>query len=161
LTGKKPPVEIAGFSTSEETHEAESCPEGHAPIESTYYEKNDTYRVKIDTCHCGSCPNRSACGAKMQKKSAVVTVSAKKVKRAAKLKEMGTDDYALRRRQRNGVEAIPSLLRRNCSAGGIPVMGLRRSRLFFGFKIGALNFKKMLKFARGKCAHEASAGKCA
>jgi nucleoside-triphosphatase THEP1 len=52
-------------------------------------------------------------------------------------------------------------LRRKYNVGGIPVMGLRRSRLFFGFKIGALNFKKMLKFARDKCDHEASAGKCA
>jgi hypothetical protein len=107
LTGKKPPVEIAGFSINEETHEVESCPEGHTPIESTYYEKTDTYRVKIDTCRCESCPNKDACGAKFQKKGAVVTVSGKKVKWAAKLKEMGTDEYALRRRQRNGVEAIP------------------------------------------------------
>jgi hypothetical protein len=50
-------------------------------------------------------------------------VSAKKAKRVAKLKEMGSDDYALRRCQRNGVEAIPSLLRRKCNADGIPVMG--------------------------------------
>jgi hypothetical protein len=94
LTGVKPPVEIAGFKINEETREVESCPEGHEPIESTYYEKNDAYRVKFDTCHCESCPNRTACGAKMQKKSAVAAVSAKKVKRAAKLKEMGTPQKA-------------------------------------------------------------------
>jgi hypothetical protein len=52
-------------------------------------------------------------------------------------------------------------LRRKYKVDGIPVMGLIQRRLFFGFKIAALSFKKLLKFARGKCAHAGSAGGCA
>ena len=47
---------------------------------------------------------------------------------------------------RNGVEAIPSLLRRRYHVDKIPTHGKNRTRLYFGFKIAALDFQKLLDY---------------
>ena len=45
-------------------------------------------------------------------------------------------------RYRNGVEAIPSLLRRKYGIDRMPVRGLLKTGFFFGFKIGAINVRR-------------------
>ena len=50
---------------------------------------------------------------------------------------------------RNGVETLPSLLRRQYHADRMLVRGLIRGRFFFGCKIGALNFKKLFTYRKG------------
>ncbi|MFR3667306.1 MAG: hypothetical protein ACLTVV_06050 [Ruminococcus sp.] len=50
---------------------------------------------------------------------------------------------------RNGVETLPSLLRRRYHADRMSVRGLIRGRFFFGCKIGALNFKKLFTYRKG------------
>ena len=62
---------------------------------------------------------------------------------------MGTEEFKNLFRIRNGVETIPSLLRRKYHADRMPVQGLIRGRFFFGCKIAALNFKKLLTFRKG------------
>ena len=47
---------------------------------------------------------------------------------------------------RNGVEALPSLLRRKYHVDKIPTRGKKQTRFHFGFKIVALNFKKLLDY---------------
>ena len=47
---------------------------------------------------------------------------------------------------RNGVEAIPSLLRRKYKVDKIPAHGKLRTKLHFGFKVAALNLKKLLDY---------------
>ena len=61
-------------------------------------------------------------------------------------------------RFRNGVETIPSILRRKYGIDHIPVRGLIRSKFFVGNKIIALNFKKFCKAMQGmgSCAHYAA-----
>lgn len=49
-------------------------------------------------------------------------------------------------RFRNGVEAIPSLLRRRYHADKIPAHGKNRTWFYFGFKIAALNFQRLLDY---------------
>ena len=57
-------------------------------------------------------------------------------------------------RVRNGVETVPSILRRRYHIDTMPVRGKIRTKHMFGFKIGALNFRKLLKYlsSREKCA---------
>ena len=59
---------------------------------------------------------------------------------------MQTEEFSEYAKFRNGVEAIPSLLRRRYHVDKIPVHGKNRTRLFFGFKIAALNFQKLLDY---------------
>ena len=50
---------------------------------------------------------------------------------------------------RNGVETLPSVLRRKYNVDAMPVRGKLRSRLYFGIKVGAVNIKKLLKYYSG------------
>lgn len=97
---------------------------------------------------CEECPNYNKCKAKLQTKTAVVNVSAKMVQRAKQMKNMKTEEYIKLSRSRNGVEAIPSVLRRKYHVDDIPVMGKVKSKLFFGFKILALNCNKLQRFCQ-------------
>ena len=81
-------------------------------------------------------------------------VSWKSVGRAKQLRYMKTEEFSKYARFRNGVEAIPSLLRRRYHVDKIPTHGRNRTRLHFGFKIAALNFQKLLDYedSLGQCA---------
>lgn len=59
---------------------------------------------------------------------------------------MKTEEFSKYARFRNGVEAIPSLLRRRYHVDKIPTHGKNRTRFHFGFKIAALDFQKLLGF---------------
>lgn len=76
-------------------------------------------------------------------------VSWKSVGRAKQLQYMKTEEFSVYAKFRNGVEAIPSLLRRRYHVDKIPVHGKNRTRLFFGFKIAALDFQKLLDYSNG------------
>jgi hypothetical protein len=49
---------------------------------------------------------------------------------------------------RNGVESIPSTLRRKYQVDKMPVRGKLRTKLFFGFKIAAMNFNKLRDYLK-------------
>ncbi|WP_434577013.1 hypothetical protein [Thermoanaerobacterium thermosaccharolyticum] len=74
------------------------------------------------------------CGAKLQKKSAYVLITAKTIQIASYLKKMSTEEYSVLRKIRNGVEGIPSILRRKYHVDVIPVRGLMRSKIWFSFR---------------------------
>lgn len=59
---------------------------------------------------------------------------------------MKTEEFRQYARFRNGVEAIPSLLRRRYNVDRIPAHGKNRTRLYLGFKVAALNFQKLLDY---------------
>ena len=61
----------------------------------------------------------------------------------------GTEQFKLLARIRNGVETVPSILRRIYHADRMPVRGLTRTGFFFGCKVAALNVKKLLTYHRG------------
>ena len=63
---------------------------------------------------------------------------------------MKSDEFKAYARLRNGVETIPSNLRKNYRVDQMPVRGRVRSKFFFGAKIAALNFRKLLTFHRGQ-----------
>ena len=69
---------------------------------------------------------------------------------------MKTDEFRNYAYFRNGVEAIPSLLRRRYHVDKIPTHGKNRTRLHFGFKIAALNFQKLLDYTNSlvECAQK-------
>ncbi len=71
-----------------------------------------------------------------------------------KQRERSTEDFKKQSSFWNGVETIPSILRRKYGIDKIPVCGLIWSCFFFGCKIGALNIKKFCRYMQGqdKCA---------
>ena len=59
---------------------------------------------------------------------------------------MKTEEFSKYARFRNGVEAIPSLLRRRYHVDKIPTHGKHQTKFHFGFKIAALDFQKLLGY---------------
>ena len=53
-------------------------------------------------------------------------------------------------RVRNGVETVPSIIRNKYLVDKMPVRGKLKTKQFFGFKVAALNFSKLLRFIQGK-----------
>jgi hypothetical protein len=69
----------------------------------------------------------------------------KKVKRAESVKKMQTEEYRALVKTRNGVEGMPSVIRRKYNVEKIPVRGLVRSKIWFSFKIGTIDAKRVIK----------------
>ena len=67
---------------------------------------------------------------------------------------MKTDKFKELARIRNGVETIPSILRRKYLIDHMPVRGFLSTKLRFGIKLAALNFKKLSAYLNSldRCA---------
>jgi hypothetical protein len=150
MIGQKPPEVFADFNIDNDEKKVTQCPAGHEPLKQGRNQATDTYRIAMEKSNCANCPHRDECKVKMQAKSAVVHVSSSKVERARTLKSNAVlpDEYARLRNARNGIEGIPSVMRRKYNVDGIPVYGWVKSKLFFGFKVGAYNVKKLVKFIK-------------
>ena len=61
---------------------------------------------------------------------------------------MNSEEFKNYARLRNGVETVPSNIRRNYHLEKIP-RGRQRGKFFFGSKIAALNFRKLLNDVKG------------
>ena len=144
LVGNKPnPDKLSPteFKIDEEQNVIVECPNGIAPIRSDF--SKGVYSAHFDDERCRTCPLYNLCLIKRQKKSNVVRFSEKTYKTEQVRKEMSTDEYKTKANKRAGVEGIPSALRRGYNVDHMPIRGLLRSKLHFGFKILALNVKKL------------------
>lgn len=111
LIGKIPDIIQSEFVLNETTDEVVKCPLGKTPYKTSYYEKTGLYRASFNIKICKNCPLREQCGAKLQKISAFVLISAKTIQRASYLKKLSAEEYTVLQKKRNGVEGIPSVLR--------------------------------------------------
>jgi hypothetical protein len=152
LIGKTPEIVLSEFELDEATREVTKCPLGNVPYKTSYYEKTGLYRASFNKKTCEHCPLREQCGAKLQKKSAYVLITEKTIQRASYLKKLSAEEYTSLQKKRNGVEGLPSVLRRRYHVDTMPVRGLVRSKIWFSFKIGAINVKRVLKMVAEKAA---------
>ena len=139
----------AQFEIDDEMDAITRCPAGHVPLDCKYNAKKETYRAHFDKETCKNCPHCDRCPGIFQKKTALVRFTKTARVRAQYFDKMATAEYKQFARLRNGVEGVPSVLRRRYGIDRIPVRGLVRSRIWIGFKIGALNTVRLLKAASG------------
>ncbi|GAH29724.1 unnamed protein product, partial [marine sediment metagenome] len=131
------------FEIDEKEHLVKGCPSGHKPITSKF--KEGSYRAHFDKKYCNDCPSRKDCPVIEQKKSYLFKVSEKTLHRSQLITKMGTLEYQELAKKRAGVEAIPSILRRRYKIDHLPVRGEVRSKVWLGFKISAINCKRLIK----------------
>jgi hypothetical protein len=144
LTGNLPPGIVLEFEVSENVITA--CPAGHAPEKSTFNTEKGTMKADFLRDTCKNCSRKDECPVKIYKTKAVVTLSTKTINRAKYVQKLSTEKYKEYSRKRNGVEGIPSVLRRRYGIGNMPVRGLARQKMLLGFKIGAINVKRAIAF---------------
>ena len=155
LTGKTTDSFFEGFKFSEDGKEVLQCPSGNKPEKTTYYPKTGMCRALFARSCCENCPHRDKCHPKEQRKTYAVHVSKNMADRASYLKKLSTDEYKKYTHLRNAVEGIPSVMRRKYHVDDLPVFGLVRTKMAFALKVGAYNFRKLLKHnrnTRGNCA---------
>lgn len=146
LVGRQASSEKSGyeaFNIDEIDHIVKNCPMGHAPTDSRF--KNGVYKAHFPRKLCDNCPNRPNCPLSEQKKQYLLEVSETMLHRDMLKAEMGTSEYQEIASKRAGVEGIPSILRRQYDIDHLPVRGKVRSKVWLGFKIGAINCKRYIK----------------
>lgn len=151
LTGAKPNPNKLGydqFKIDEETHQVKECPGGQTPDKAYYDVKGKCYTVKMSPEKCVTCPLQDSCPMKPQKKMNVAYFSEKRYRTDQLRTKMDTEEYRKLANSRAGVEGIPSVLRRRYRVDEMPIRGLVRSKIWFGFKIAAINFKSLVKGSR-------------
>ena len=155
LTGRETKDIYADFEFSADGEKIILCPEGHKPESSSKVRSTEKCRASFERRHCENCPHRDQCNPSIGNKKAVVYISQKSSERAKAQRETKSAGFKIIARVRNGVETIPSMLRRRYNIDYMPVRGKIRMKHQFGFKIGALNFRKLSNHLHslGQCAH--------
>ena len=150
LKGRSPNPAYAGILIDEGTQTIE-LPNGVQADSVRYYEKTDTYRVLFTH---ESCEASEACAVydKMthQKKHRVLVITPRMIRRANQAKEMSTKAFLQLTYFRNGVEGIPSVLRRAYNVDRIPFRGSVRKKHCLGLKIMAINAKKAIRYQQNQ-----------
>ena len=143
LTGRDVNEFLSNFKMNEDCTQVLECPNGHAPKSCNYNKNTGTCRTSFYASKCSACPHKDKCRPKFHKRTTVLMISKGQIIRAAKQAEMQTNDYKKFGRIRNGVETVPSMLRRFCHIDNMPIRGRLRIKQRFGFMIGAVNFRKL------------------
>lgn len=153
LTGREAKDIAADFLFTEDGKKVVQCPAGHAP-KSCSCSKAGQCRVSFLRSKCENCPHRGQCQPKIFNKTSVIFLSKTMSDRAKSQRAMKSERFKEFGRIRNGVEAIPSILRRKYQIDRMPVRGLLSTKLRFGIKLAALNFKKLSVYLNslGQCA---------
>ena len=149
LAGRETRDIAADFTFSEDGKEILSCPAGNVPKKTTYNASNESCTASFHADICSMCPHKAECKAKANSVTAYVTLSKKAHDRAVAKRERSTDKFKNLAKIRNGVETIPSILRRNYGIDHLP-RGIIRGKFFFGAKIMALNFRKLMTMCTGR-----------
>ena len=146
LTGRDAKDIYADFVFAEDGKSIVRCPAGNKPASSSYVKSTGNCRASFDRRYCESCPHRGECNPRFGNKKAVVHLSQKSSNRAQFQRKMSSPLFKIIAKVRNGVETIPSMLRRRYEIDRMPVRGKIRMKHLFGFKIGALNFRKLSNY---------------
>jgi hypothetical protein len=146
LTGRKTPDINADYIFSEDHKQILMCPNGCIPISSGYIKSTGKVRATYGRHTCECCPFKDQCNPKIGSHVSSICVSFESSARAQTQRYFETWEYKFLAKFRNGVETIPSVLRRCYGIDRMPVRGLIRMKHLFGIKIGAVNFRKLLKY---------------
>ncbi len=154
LSGREAPDIYADFKFNEEGTHIIACPNGEKPKSSSYNAKTGQCTASFYKSSCAGCPYADVCKRKINKHTVRVTLSQKSKHRAELQRFRSSDSFKAATHFRNGVETVPSLLRRVFDVDHMPVRGKLRTKFYFGCKIGALNFLKLCKYEQrmAKCA---------
>lgn len=149
LTGRETDDIMADFVFNDEGIKVLHCPAGHEPKSCSYNRQSGQCTVSFHKDQCAGCPYQKQCRPKIYKKVARLTVSRTASERAKAQRTMHSEEFKNYARLRNGVETVPSNIRRNYNLDKLP-RGKKQGGFFFGCKIAALNFRKFFNFKKGQ-----------
>lgn len=148
LTGADAKDILNEFEYNEDKTKVIRCPAGHQPRSSCFISTDQKIKTSFERTMCENCPHRDECKPQFHKFVAKVFIYQKSIIRAELQRTITSEKYANYIRLRNGVETIPSNIRRNYHLDKLP-RGKQRGKFFFGNKIAAFNFRKLFNYRRG------------
>ena len=125
MTGRKANDICADFVINKEKTAILQCPAGMEPVSCSGPYSNGQMRAAFPAACCNNCPNRDKCPAKIGKRVSSVVISASSISRAQTQRHIQGEEGKNFAKFRNGVETIPSILRRIYRADSLP-RGKRR-----------------------------------
>ena len=146
LAGKKPSLDkipYSEFKMDQNKNQIEECPDGKVPGFSIYHEDTETYTARFSKEICENCSLKKCCRVREIKDSYSIRFSRKQYEISKLRENIDTEDYKKLTNQRAGIEGLPSVFRRKYNVDNIPVRGAVRSKIWFGFKVAALNVKRL------------------
>lgn len=147
-TGKPAPDILADFAFNEEGTKVLRYPACHAPKSCSYMKQSSQCAVSFLHEQCVGCPYQDQCKPKIFKKVAKIVTSKAAHERAKIQQNMSSEEFKNYARLRNGVETVPSNIRKNYHLEKLP-RGKQSGKFFFGSKIAALNFRKLFNYMKG------------
>lgn len=123
FTGRKPDEIYADFVFTDDGKYLIKCKNNRVPEDCIYDPGNERSVAYFRISDCEGCPYKERCQSRFLKTRVRKEVSWKSVGRAKQLQYMQTEEFSEYAKFRNGVEAIPSLLRRRYHVDKIPVHG--------------------------------------
>lgn len=144
----------ADFTFSEDGKEILSCPVGNKPKSNVYDSNTGKCKASFPIEHCKGCPHFTECKPTLHVRVATIKLAKRTSYHAQQQRFFETEQFKKYARFRNGVETVPAALRKRHNVDKMPVRGLLRCRLYFGFKIAAMNARKLIKYLNslGQCA---------
>lgn len=148
LTGRKPDDSKLSYGSTfivDKENVISGCFKGHEPVSTNYDEEKEIYTAKFSKDICAECDCMELCRFQAQKKFNTVRFSKKRYMSDSIREKMDSKEYTQLANQRAGVEGLPSIFRRRYNVDRMPIRGLVRSKIWFGFKVAASNVKKLFK----------------
>lgn len=146
MQGRKVSDIYADFIFSEDGKKVLKCAGGQTPLTNKYNAQTEQCRITLDKEKCNQCPYKDQCKPKFYKKKAALYISWKSAESAKQQRYMKSEEFKELAKFRNGVESLPSIFRRKYSVDEMPVRGKLATKLFFGFKVAALNCRKLFSY---------------
>lgn len=149
LTGQDAKEILNQFVYNEDLTKVLQCPAGYSPRSSCFVVSDERIKSSFGKKQCENCPYRDQCKPQMRRRTAQVFIYKKSIIRARLQKWITSEKFKCYARLRNGIETIPSNMRRNYHLEKLP-RGKQRGKFFFGCKIAALNFRKLFQYRKGQ-----------
>lgn len=149
LVGKKQSTDKMSFIEFEIDKESDCitmCPNGKKPVKTELRNnKKPIYYAKFNKADCEGCELKNRCPHIEQKAYNCIKVLKQQYYAEGLRETMKSDEYFEIVRHRAAIEGIPSVLRRRYHVDNMPVRRFSRTKIWFGFKIAAINIKRLIK----------------
>ena len=126
------------------------CPAGQTPIDARRGKNCSLAHFDSDTCK--QCPHCDRCPGRFQKKSALIIIRDTALKKAEYAQKAGSEKHKALSKLRNGIEGVPSVLRRKYGVDRTRDKGLVRKRHRLGYTAMAINASRLYKWRKSMTA---------
>lgn len=144
----------ADFEFSEDGTKLLRCAGGHTPKSSVYDKNAQRCKASFPIEVCRNCPYFKTCNPVEYKRVATIKLAQRTAFHAKQQRFLKTDEFKKLARFRNGIETVPAALRKRHNIDKMPVRGYIKCKLYFGFKVAAMNVRKLVRYlsSQDKCA---------